>query len=164
MISGPNLAFSSKLRVSVMCGKFQMIVMHYGDMSNEQRYHREGPWTLYKWNLGGTGKALRCALGNPNWVFSTTKTDSVICAKFQAISWEFSNFQKISHKKESGKMFEPQVNSKDLSLVYHQWPKLTFFIKTQCIGDVWKVSNDFDALWWYVKWTKIPQRKPLKPI
>ena len=28
----PKLSLSSKLSVSVMCGKFQMISMHYGDM------------------------------------------------------------------------------------------------------------------------------------
>ena len=66
IISGPNLVFLSKASDLVMCAKFQMISMQYGDMSNEQRYHREGPWKKYKWNLGGTEKALRCDLDNPN--------------------------------------------------------------------------------------------------
>ena len=39
--------------------------------------------------------------------FSATKTDSVICEEFQAITMQFSNFQEFNHIKESGKMLEP---------------------------------------------------------
>ena len=33
-------------------------------------------------------------------VFWSTKTVSVICAKFQVILWEFANFQKFRQKKK----------------------------------------------------------------
>ena len=92
--------FSSKASNSVICAKFRRISSQHDDFPDEQRYHREGPWKLYKWNLGHCPKTLRFLLGNPNQVFSTTKTDSIICANFQVISWQYSNFQKFRHIKE----------------------------------------------------------------
>ena len=44
-------------------------------------------------------------------------------------------------------MLDVQGWSANLSLVHHAWPKLSFLIKSQWFGDVWKVSSDFD-LWW----------------
>ena len=49
-----------------MCEKFQMISMQYNDSLNEDSYYREGPWKLYKWNLGESGKGLGCLVANPN--------------------------------------------------------------------------------------------------
>ena len=38
-----KVTFSSKGIVSVMCGKFQVISMQYGELPNEQTYHRGRP-------------------------------------------------------------------------------------------------------------------------
>ena len=103
IISGANLVFSSKASYLAMCGNIQMISMRYDDFPNEQRYHREGLGKSCTWNLADTRKALRFALGNPNYVFSTMKNDSVICRKFQSNSWEFSKFQNSSIQKKVAK-------------------------------------------------------------
>ena len=44
-------------------------------------------------------------------------------------------------------MLDLQAWSTNLSLVHHAWPKLSFLIKSQRFGDVWKVSSDFDLIW-----------------
>ena len=38
-----KLVFSSKGTVSVMCGKFQVISMQYGELPNQQTYHSGRP-------------------------------------------------------------------------------------------------------------------------
>ena len=63
---GPNLVYSWKLSDTVMCGKFPTITMQCDDFQNQQRYHRQGPLELYRWNLGDYAKALRWVLANPN--------------------------------------------------------------------------------------------------
>ena len=50
----------------MVCEKFQMMSMRYDDFLNEDSHYREGPWKLYKWNLGDSGKGLRCVVANPN--------------------------------------------------------------------------------------------------
>ena len=74
-------------------------------------------------------------------------TDSIIFAKFQPILEEFANFQEFRQMKESGKMLEPQVNYSNRYRVNHEWLKLSFLIKRDCFGDVWKISSDVDAIW-----------------
>ena len=69
IMSRPNLVFSSKGSVSVMCSKFQVISMHYGQLPNHQRYHTWSPWRLYSWILGYCVIALICVDGNPKYVF-----------------------------------------------------------------------------------------------
>ena len=64
-------------------------------------------------------------------LFSSPNTDLVICAKFQAILWEFANSKKFRQIQECGKKLEPQVHSQNLSRLYHQCLKLSFFIKRQ---------------------------------
>ena len=73
-------------------------------------------------------------------------------------------FSKFRHKKECGKYLEPQLKHCNLCSVHHHWTKLSFFVKTQWFGDVWKVWNDFDAIWWLSKPTKIALRRSLKAI
>ena len=90
------------------------------------------------WRFWNTTKECAC-LEVQIKLFSSTKTDSVICAKFQAISWQFANFQKIRHIFESRKKFESQMNSSKLSQIYFQRPKLSSFIKEEPYDDV---SND----------------------
>ena len=90
------------------------------------------------------------------------QTGSVIFAKFHELSNKFENFQKLRETKESGKMLDVQGWSTNLSLVYHAWPKLNFLIKSKWFGYVWKVSSDFDLIWWAGKSTKIPNRKDMK--
>ena len=41
-------------------------------------------------------------MANPNYVFPSNETDSVICEKFKAISWKFANFDKLKQIKQSG--------------------------------------------------------------
>ena len=38
IMSRPNLVFSSKGTVSMMCANFQVISMHYRELPNHQRY------------------------------------------------------------------------------------------------------------------------------
>ena len=85
-----------------MCEKFETISMKYNDFLNKDSYCWEGPWKLYKWNPGYSRKKQTCLVANPNYVFSTTNTESFICGKFQAISYDNSNIQKFKHIKESG--------------------------------------------------------------
>ena len=103
-------------------------------------------------------------LSTPNEVFSSTMTDSVTFAKFQAILENFANFQKFKQMKESGKMLEPQVNYMNMCRVNHEKLKLSFLTKRHWFGDAWKISSDLDAVWWVATWTNIPQRKLLKAI
>ena len=91
-------------------------------------------------------------------------TDSRNFEKFQPILEYSDNFQKFRQMKQSGKMLEPQVNHRNMSWVNHHWLKLIFLIKRHWFGDAWKISSDLDVVWWFVKWTNIGQRKPLKAI
>ena len=52
-------------------------------------------------------------------------------------------------------MLDVQAWSTNLSLVHHAWPKLSFLLKSQWFGDVWKVSSDSDLIWWAGESTKI---------
>ena len=83
----------------------------------------------------------------PNYVFLSTTSDSIICAKFQPILLEFENFQKLRRIKEGGKLLEQLGYSRKVSVVNHKWPKLSFLIKRQQFGDAWKVSNDVHSIW-----------------
>ena len=56
-------------------------------------------------------------------------------------------------------MLDVQAWSTNLSPVHYAWPKFSFLIKSQWFGDVWKVSSDFDLIWWAGKSTKIPREK-----
>ena len=47
-----------------MWAKLQKISTQYDDFPHKKTYHKKGPWKLY---------------GNPNYVFSDTKINSVIC-------------------------------------------------------------------------------------
>ena len=76
----------------MMRGKFQMNSIQYGELPKQYSYHKEGPWKLYRWNLGESAKPQRCVKATPNKLFSSTTTASVICAKFQAILLDFWNF------------------------------------------------------------------------
>ena len=125
---------------SVMCAKFQMNLMRYGEPVNEQRYQKDSLWKLFRSNLGECAKKLRCILANSKYVFSSTKTVSVICAKFQVVLQEFPNFQKFRRRKESGKMLQPLVNSRNASAVHHNLLKLCFIDNSQWFGDVYKIS------------------------
>ena len=62
------------------------------------------------------------------------------------ISREFENFQKFRQRKESGKMLQPQVNSKNLSTssVHRQLLKLSFIIKQAVI--LWCAQN-LKSIW-----------------
>ena len=42
-------------------------------------------------------------------------TDSITFAKFEPILKEFANFQKFRQIKQTSKMFEPQLNYKNMS-------------------------------------------------
>ena len=44
-------------------------------------------------------------------------------------------------------MLEPHVNYKNLYPVYRKWPKNVFLIKSQWLGDMYKVWTDFDGIW-----------------
>ena len=75
----------------MMRGKFQMNSIQYGELPKQYSYHKEGPWKLYRWNLGESAKPQRRVKATPNKLFSSTTTASVICAKFQAILLDFWN-------------------------------------------------------------------------
>lgn len=69
-----------------------------------------------------------CIIANPNKVFPSTKTHSFICAKFQWISWQFSNFKKFRHIKETYKIFRItgelyEVLSSESSLAHNYFPQ-----------------------------------------
>ena len=49
-----------------MCEKFQTILMQYDDFLNKDSYCREGPWKVYKWNLGYSAIAETCLVANQN--------------------------------------------------------------------------------------------------
>ena len=147
-----------------MRGKFQMMFIQYGELPNQQSYHKEGPWKLYRWNLPHPGKKIICAKGTPKSFFSSTTTDFIISAKSQPISCKFAKFQKFRNIRETGKLLEPQANSRKFFVVNHKWPKLSFLTKRQWFGDAWKVTNDVDSIWWIANSTKSPQRRPLKAI
>ena len=46
--------------------KFQMMFIQYGELPNQQSYHKEGPWKLYRWNPSDPEKPLRCVQSTPN--------------------------------------------------------------------------------------------------
>ena len=146
-----------------MRGKFQIMFIPYGELPNQQSYHKEGPWKLYRWNLSDPEKPRRCVQSTPNQVSRSTTSDSIICAKSQPILLEFENFQKFRRIK-GGKLLQQLGNSRKVSVVNHKWPKLSFIIKRQRFGDAWKVSNDVHSIWWIAKSTKLPQTRPLKAI
>ena len=148
----------------MMRGKFQMNSIQYGELPKQYSYHTEGPWKLYRWNLGDSAKPQRCVKATPKKLFSSTTTASVISAKFQAILLDFWNFQKFRDKKEIGKMLESHAISSNLSVVHHKWPKVSFLIKRQWFDDAWKVSNEFDSIWSIAKTTELPHRRSLKAI
>ena len=50
----------------MMRGKFQMNSIQYGELPKQYSYHKEGPWKLYKWNLGESAKPQRCVNATPN--------------------------------------------------------------------------------------------------
>ena len=64
--SDPKLVFSSKDSDSMMRGKFQMNSIQYGELPKQYSYHTEGPWKLYRWNLGDSVKPQRCVKATPN--------------------------------------------------------------------------------------------------
>ena len=78
-----------------------------------------------------TGKKIICAKGTPNSFFSSTTTDFIISAKSQPISCKFAKFQKFRKIRETGKLLEPQANSRKFFVVNHKWPKLSFLTKRQ---------------------------------
>ena len=162
--SDPKLVFSWKGSDSMMRGKFQMNSIQYGELPKQYSYHTEGPWKLYRLNLEQSAKPQRCVKATPNQLFSSTTTVSVICAKFQAILFDFWNFQKFTNKKKSGKMLESHAISCNLSLVHHKWPKVSFLMKRQWFDDAWKVSNEFHSIWWIAKTIQLPHRRSLKAI
>ena len=162
--SGTKLVFSWKDRDSMMRGKFQMNSIQYGELPKQYSYHTEGPWKLYRWNLGESEKPQRCVMATPNQLFPSTTTASVICAKFQAILLDFWNFQKFRDKKESGKMLQSHAISSNLSVVHHKWSKVSFLMKKQWFNDAWKVSNEFDSIWWIAKTIQLPHRRSLKAL
>ena len=47
IITCSNFVLSTTGSDSVMCSKFQINLMQYGDFQNEQRYQRDSPWKLY---------------------------------------------------------------------------------------------------------------------
>ena len=74
-------------------------------------------------------------------------SDSIICAKSQPILLEFEYFQKFRRIKEGCKLLEQVGNFRKVSVVNRKWPKLSFLIKRQRLGDAWKVSNDVHSIW-----------------
>ena len=64
--SDPKLVFSWKDSDSMMRGKFQMNSIQYGELPKQYNYHTEGPWNLYRWNLGESEKPQRCVMATPN--------------------------------------------------------------------------------------------------
>ena len=83
------------------------------------------------------------------------------------VSRDFVRYLKLSEieaHKRNYFMLKPQVKCKNICAVNHQWSKLSFFIKGYWFGDVWKVSNYCDAIWWLSESTKLLQRRSLKAI
>ena len=80
--------------------------------------------------------------------------------QFCKVSSNYGKLCKLSkiQADESGKMLEAQMNYRNISLVNHDWLKLSFLMKSHLFGDVWKVSSDLHAICWVAKWTNIPQR------
>ena len=56
-------------------------------------------------------------------------TDSITFAKFQPVLEDFGHFEKFRQMKESGKIFEPQLNYSNRSRVNHNCLKLVFSSK-----------------------------------
>ena len=71
---------------------------------------------------------------------------------------------KIQGQKRNGKMVESHAISSNLSVVHHKWPKVSFLMKRQWFDGAWKVSNEFDSIWWIAKTIELPHRRSLKAI
>ena len=128
--------------------KFRRISSQHDDFPDEQRYHREGPWKLYKWNLGHSPKTLRSLLGNPNQVFFNNEDWFDHLCKVSSDFMTIFRLSKIQAHKRGGKMWEAQANSRNLSAVYHQWSKLSLFIESKWFEDFcakfWRISIEYD--------------------
>ena len=83
------------------------------------------------------------------------------------VSTDFFRYLKLSEieaEKRNYFILKPQVNCRNISAVNQQWPKLSYFIKTQRFDGVWKVSNDSDSIWRLSGWRQLRQRRLLKAI
>ena len=83
------------------------------------------------------------------------------------VSRDFFRYLKLSEieaDKRNYFILERQVKCRNISTVNQQWPKLSYFIKTQWFDGVWKVSNDSDCIWWLSGWRQLIQTRPLKAI
>ena len=83
------------------------------------------------------------------------------------VSTDFFRYLKLSEieaEKRNYFILKPQVNCRNISAVNQQWPKLSYFIKTQRFDGVWKVSNDSDSIWRLSGWRQLIQRRLLKAI
>ena len=96
--------------------------------------------------------------------FSNTNTESVICWKVSRDFFRYLKLSEIEADKRNYFILKPQVNYRNISPVNQQWPKLSYFIKTQWFDGVWKVSNDSDSIWWLCGWRQLIQTRPLKAI
>ena len=83
---------------------------------------------------------------------------------FKLFCWTFETFKNLGTKKKVSKMLESHAISSNLSVVHHKWPKVSFLMKRQWFDDAWKVSNEFDSIWWIAKTIQLPQRRSLKAI
>ena len=81
------------------------------------------------------------------------------------VSRDFFRYLKLSEieaEKRNYFILKPQVNCRNISPVNQQWPKLSYFIKTQWFDGVWKVSNDSDSIWWLSGWRQLNIDKALE--
>ena len=115
-ITCSNYVLSTTGSDSVICAKFQINLMRYGDFPNEQRYQEDSPWKLEvkSWRLWKKTKMYpgQFIVG----FFINEDCFGHLCI-FEGISWEFSKILQIQGDR-SGKMLKTQVNSGKLSLVY----------------------------------------------
>ena len=158
------LVFSWKDSDSMMRRKFQMNSIQYGELPKQYSYNAEGPWKLYRWNLGDSAKPQRCVKANSKLTFFINDNSFGHLCKVSSHFVDFWNFQKFRDKKESGKMLQSYAISSKLNVVHHKWPEVTFLMKRKWFDDAWKVSNEFDSIWWIAKTIQLPQSRSLKAI
>ena len=108
-----------------MYAKFQINLMRYGEFPNKQRYQRDS-LESYK------GEILESLQNHQDvsWAIQSRFFDQqrLFRSFVQSFKWFYENLQtfKNSGRKKSGKMLQPQVNSKNLSAVHHNLLKLCF--------------------------------------
>ena len=113
-------------------------------------------WRLWIRTIMIGGYSKLSFFNNEHWVGHLSK-----------VSRDFFRYLKLSEieaDKRNYFILKPQVKCRNISPVNQQWPKLSYFIKTQWFDGVWKVSNDSDSIWWFCGWRQLIQRRLLKAI